>query len=482
MVEMSGRHKQFYARILQLIRRYQMIEAGEHVVVGVSGGVDSVVLLAVLHHLRPRLGIQLSSAHLNHQLRGVEAERDAEFVRRFSEQLAIPCYVESRNVPELMKTQKLSPQDAARQMRYAFFESIARQVQAQKIATAHTADDQAETVLLGLIRGAGIHGLGGIQPIRNGKIIRPLLTTTRAQIEAYARAEGLEYVVDSSNTCRKYLRNAVRLDLLPLLKQQFNPGMVNRLTAYAQLFQEDAFFIDKIAMERYAYICENIDRRIKINLDLFAKESITIQRALIYKMFEELTGTRQGLETKHARAVIAVLTQKATGKRLSLPGGVTVRRSYAWGYLQREPFLPACSFIPPVEVAVPGKTLFDEVWIETEMLTSLPLQLSFERENRATDAQIQYLDGDRISVPITVRYRRSGDCFRPLGMQGQKTLKKFFIDRKIPGDKRNRIPLLEDQHGIFWVVGYNIDDRVKLTNATQKILRCRVHQQVKSNA
>jgi tRNA(Ile)-lysidine synthase len=176
------------------------------------------------------------------------------------------------------------------------------------------------------------------------------------------------------------------------------------------------------------------------------------------------------------------LTRKATGKRLSLPGGVTVMRSYSWGYLQREPFLPARSFVPPMEVVVPGKTMFDEMGIETEMLTSLPPQLSFERERSATDVQIQYLDGDRISVPITVRYRRAGDCFRPLGMQGQKTLKKFFIDRKIPGDKRNRIPLFEDQHGIFWVVGYSIDERVKLTNTTQKILRCRVYQRVKSNA
>ncbi len=477
---MSGRHKQFYERVFRTIRQYRMVDAGDRVVVGVSGGVDSVVLLYVLHRLRNRLGIHLYSAHLNHQFRSKEAERDAEFVRRFSEKLEIPCYIESRNVPELIKKKKLSPQDAARQVRYQFLDAIAKQVKAQKIATAHTADDQAETVLISLIRGTGIHGLGGIQPILNQKIIRPLLITTRDQIEAFARAEGLDYVFDSSNISRKYLRNAVRLDLLPLLKQQFNPAIIRRLTAYAQLFQEDAFFIDKIATERYYHICENVDRGIKINLDLFAKEYITIQRELIYKTFEELTGTRQGLETKHVRAVVDLFTRKGTGKRLSLPGGVIAVRSYGYGYIQQETVFPSRSYGFPVCIVVPGRTTFDDFWIDTEVLETIPPELSVGREIIKTQPLIQCMDCDCIIDPIRARYRCSGDCFHPLGVSGKKTLKKFFIDRKIPRDKRDSIPLFEDKNGIFWVVGYSIDDRVKITKNTQKVLRCRVYKRVKS--
>jgi tRNA(Ile)-lysidine synthase len=479
---MSGRHKQFYEHVLNIIRQYRMIDIGNTVVVGISGGVDSVVLLYVLYQLQNHLGIRLYSAHLNHQFRGQEAEHDAEFVRRFSEKLEIPCYIDSRNVPEFMKKNKLSPQDAARQVRYQFFESIAERVSAQKIATAHTADDQAETVLIGLIRGVGIHGLGGIQPILNQKIIRPLLTTTRDQIEAFAEAEELDYVFDSSNTSRKYLRNAVRLDLLPLLKQQFNPTIVKRLTAYAQLFREDAFFIDKIATERYYQICENVDGGKKIKLDLFTKEHITIQRALIYKIFEKVTGTRQGLETNHVRAVIDLFTQKESGKRLSLPGRVIAVRSYAWGYIQRKTqVINTRSYVSPVCVVVPGRTLFDDFCIDTEILEPTLPETYVYKGIHTTDLLIQSLDYDRISLPITVRYRLSGDCFRPLGMQGKKTLKKFFIDRKIPRDTRNNIPLFEDKNGIFWVAGYCIDDRVKITKNTQKVFLCRVYKQVKSN-
>jgi len=457
-----------------------MIDTGDRVVVGISGGVDSVVLLFVLHHLRDRLGIHLYSAHLNHQFRGEEAERDAEFVRRFSDKLEIPCYIESRNVPEFMKKKKLSPQDAARQVRYQFFEFIAGRVNAQKIATAHTADDQAETVLIALIRGAGIHGLGGIQPILNRKIIRPLLTTTRNRIEAFARAERLEFVLDSSNSSRKYLRNAVRLDLLPLLKHQFNPAIVKRLTAYAQLFQEDAFFIDKIATERYCHICRNVDGGVKINLDLFAKECITIQRELLYKIFEKVTGTRQGLETNHARTVINLFTRKETGKKISLPGGVIAVRSYTYGYIHRETLFPPRPCVPPVRITVPGRTVFDDFGIDTETLESTSPKLSATREIGTKETLIQPMDYDCISPPITVRYRLSGDFFHPLGMQGKKTLKKFFVDRKIPRDKRNSIPLFEDKNGIFWVVGYGINDRVKMTRNTQKVLMCRVYKRVKS--
>ncbi len=474
---MSGGQKQLYERVLKVIRYYRMVEAGEHILVGVSGGIDSVVLLYVLHRLSHRLGIRLHAAHLNHQFRGAEAVRDAEFVRCFAEELGIPCTVESQNVPELVRREKLSPQDAARQVRYQFFESLARRINGQKIATAHHADDQAETVLLGIIRGAGMHGLRGIQPVLNGKIIRPLLTTTRAQIEAYAQAEGLEYVFDSSNASRKYLRNAIRLDLLPLLKHQFNPAIVNRLTAYAQLFQEDAFFIDKIAKEQYLQICKNIDGVIKIHLGRFAEQERTIQREIVYKAYEELTGSRHGLERPHAYAVLDLFTRRESGKTLSLPGQAIAVRSYVWGYLRRETQRSSQPVFSELYIMVPGKATYAEMCFETAVEeTAMPLERSAYKGPMAKDALIQYMDYDCVVFPMTLRSRRAGDRFRPLGMQGKKSLKNFFIDRKVLRDKRNSIPLLVDRHGIIWVVGYGIDDRVKITQHTRKILTCRVYK------
>ena len=478
---MSAGQKQFYERIFKFIRQYQMIEAGERVLVGVSGGVDSVVLLHVLYQLRERLGIDLHVVHLNHQFRGKEAARDADFVRRCAFRLQLACTIESFDTPALIRQKKLSPQDAARQVRYKFFETLASRINAQKIATAHHADDQAETVLLGMIRGVGIHGLGGIQPVLHQTIIRPFLTTTREQIEAYAQAEGLDYVFDSSNTSRKYLRNAIRLDLLPFLKQKFTPAIVKRLTAYAQLFQEDAFFIDKITRERYIQICRNVDDVINIDLELFTQENVTIQREIVYKAFEELTGSRHRLETDHARAVIELFTRKKVGKWLSLPEKViAVRRSYPLGCLQRDREETLQRSIPPVFLTIPGKTTCDDFCVETEIFDTTRPKLYRHRGTKTTHVVSQYTDYACLCLPITVRSRLPGDRFRPLGMQGKKSLKKFFIDRKVPRDKRNSIPLIVDNKGIIWVVGYSIDDRVKITENTKKIFACRVYAQMKN--
>lgn len=457
-----------------------MLAPGDRVLVGLSGGLDSVVLLYVLQHLRERFDIHLASAHLNHQFRGAEARRDADFAARYSESLGIRCYVGVKDVPQLIQQHKWSPEEAARQARYQFFDEIAHRVQARKIATGHTADDQAETVLIGLLRGAGLHGMGGIRPMLNHRIIRPLLTTTRDQIAAFARTEELEYVEDSSNADRQYMRNAVRLDLIPLLKQQLNPAIVNRLTTYAQLCREDAFFIDKMASEHYYHICEQRPGKIQIKLDLFAKEYIPIQRALLYQMYATLTGSSKGLETQHAQAVIALWTRGETGKRLSLPHGVIARRSYEVGYLEHPPGASEQAAGPaPVELPCPGRVHFDVFCIETHVrkiapeMTDDPALLPTRTPE---GAMIQWMDYSCIHPPLRVRYRRAGDRFRPLGVHGTQRLKKIFIDRKIPRDRRDKIPVLEDDDGICWVVGQMIDERVKITSTTRTVLVCQVSQ------
>ena len=479
---MFAKQKHIYEQVIQLIQQYHMVDPGELVLVGVSGGVDSVVLLHVLNGLRQKLGIELHIAHLNHQFRGEEAERDADFVRDLAQQLDIPCTIESYDVPAAIQQQKLSPQDAARHARYRFFDAVAEHTHSHKIATAHHADDQAETVLMGLIRGVGLHGLGGIQPVLHERIIRPFLTIVRADIETFARAEHLEYVTDSSNASRKYLRNAVRLDLLPFIRERFTPAIVTRLTRYAQIFQEDAFFIDKIAARQYTQICQVVDGGVQIDVELFAQQDTTIQRALIYKAFEELTGSRHILGTLHARAVIELFTRKTTGKQISLPKRIVASRSYSWGYLQRKigQHSPRRT-ISPITLSVPGRTKFDDAIIETEILTTEAAESYIHQHADTPNVMEEFFDYDTISGPITVRFRLQGDYIRPLGMQGKKRVKKFFIDRKVPRHKRHIIPLFVDTQGIFWIVGYGIDERVKLLPHTTTLLCCRIYREQHDN-
>lgn len=478
---MPGIQKHFYERIVRAIRQSHMIAADDHVLVGVSGGIDSIVLLYALYQLRNRLHISVSAAHLNHQFRGAEAARDAEFVRQFCERFAIPCYIESRDVPALIRQTKLSPQDAARQVRYQVFEAVAERINAQKIATAHHADDQAETVLLALIRGAGLHGLGGIQPVVNSRIIRPLITTTREQIETFADAEHLPYMFDSSNASRKYLRNAIRLDLLPMLKQKFQPAIAARLNAYAQTFREDACFIDKIAGEHYLQICERVPQGVRIHLERFRQEEPTLQRAILYKAFDELTGLRHVLETRHVRAVIDLLTQKTPGKRLALPQGIVAIHAHEWGCFQRKSAGVTSNGSGNVErketaVEIPGTTIFGAYRIDMKLLAN-PFPGTYAASEPQTSAGwTHYVDYDRLCPPITVRCRRAGDAFHPFGMTGTKRVKKFFIDRKVPQEQRNTIPVLTDKHGLICIIGFTIDDRVKLTEQTEQVLCCQVYQ------
>ncbi len=455
-----------------------MLTSGDIVVVGVSGGIDSVVLLHLLHRLSRRFGIRLHVAHLNHRFRGDEAARDAEFTRQLAEKYGWPSTIESADVPALIRAKKLSPQDAARSARYQFFHAVAAQIGAQKIATAHHADDQAETVLAGLIRGVGLHGLGGIQPVSNETIIRPLLTTTRAQIEQFAEAEQLTYVTDSSNLSRKYLRNAIRLDLIPMLQQRFSPAILERLTAYAQMFQEDAFFIDKIAQTHYHNVCTREDTTIKINIAHFSELPVSLRRAIIVQAFHELTNAAYALNMRHVRAVVELFGHAKPGQRYCLPAGIVASCQEQWGTFQRgDKATHAIQSVAEnaVPLMLPGITTIGQWQIEATLIDTTS-QNAPSNHRPSEDATVQEMDYDRLRLPVGVRFREPGDWFCPLGMTGKKRLKKFFIDRKVPRHTRLSIPLLADQSGIVWVAGYAIDEWVKVTAQTTRLLRCHIRK------
>lgn len=389
-------------KLLTFVRQHQLIESGDSVTCAVSGGADSVALLFALYLLKDKLHLQLAAAHFNHHLRGEESDRDEAFVREFCHRYDIPLTVgEGTIVPG-----RKGLEAAARDARYAFLRSLPG-----KIATAHTADDNAETVLMHLVRGTGLKGLGGITPV-NGRVIRPMLSVTRQEVEAFCAEWCLSYITDSSNEGDAFLRNRLRHHVMPLLKQE-NPRFAENVSAMALRLRQDEDCLTE--MSRIP------EMEIKTLRDM--------QPALRSRCLERFlkdSGVREPEASHIAQAESLVFARKPSAFA-RFPGDVVIARNYGFLTVQTEQETPK-----PVQLSIPGKTTWGDYVITAS-----------ESEDGLTVSH----DG-----PITVRSRLPGDSIRLQG--GTKTLKKLFIDQKIPSPQRSRIPVLADRRGILAVYGF----------------------------
>ena len=391
-------------KLLTFVRQQNMIQPGDAVTCAISGGADSVALLFALYLLKDKLNIQLSAAHFNHHLRGEESQRDENFVRDFCDRYDIPLTVgQGTIVPG-----KKGLEAAARDARYAFLRSLPG-----KIATAHTADDNAETVLMHMVRGTGLKGLGGIAPV-NGNVIRPLLTCTRQDVEGFCAEWCLTFITDSSNEGDDFLRNRLRHHVMPLLKQE-NPRLAENTSAMALRLRQDEDCLSQLA--------ELPEMDVET---LRTMHPALRKRAL--ESFLKQSGVREPEASHIAQAESLVFSPKPSAFA-RFPGGVTIGRNY--GLLQVQSRAEA---LEPMELPVPGSILWGDYRITAA---------------EAGEGITLYPDG-----PITVRSRLTGDSIRLSG--GTKTLKKLFIDRKIPASERDRIPVLADRRGILAVHGFGI--------------------------
>ena len=392
------------------IRQYDLIQPGDRVICAVSGGADSVALLWGLYLLKDRLGITLAAAHLNHSLRGDESDRDEDFVRTFCQDYQIPCYVEKKQVIAGPK----GLEAAAREARYSFFATLPG-----KIATAHTADDNAETVMLHLVRGTGLKGLGAIAPV-NGQVIRPMLGITRREVLEFLEEYHLNYVSDSSNETDDFLRNRIRHHVMPILKQE-NPRLAENLSAMAlRLRQDEAALAQK--PEYRVDVLRQMPRAMRLRAVAADLESWGVPEP----------------EAAHLELVEKIIVSDNPSARVNLPGGITVCRNY--GILER--YEPENS-ITPVVLNVPGETVVEELGLrviceENETLTC------------GEDAFTVSPQGQMI-----LRSRQSGDEMRLAG--GRKSLKKIFVDRKIPAAKRMAVPVIADEVGVLGVYGIGVN-------------------------
>ncbi len=469
-------------KVLGFIREHQLISAGKPLVVAVSGGPDSVCLFHILLGLQQELGVKLHVAHLNHQLRGAEAEADARYVAGLARRLAVPATIEQRDVRAYQAEHRLSLEEAAREVRYAFLAEVARAVGTDWVAVGHTLDDHIETILMHLIRGTGSRGLRGLQPEISWQIsgasltiVRPLLSVSRQETESYCRLHKLSPRVDSSNLLLSPLRNRVRHQLLPLL-EGYNPRIAEALLRTAGIAGDDLAFLDGAVAEVWDGIVQRQKKAITLDKKGLLELAPALKRHLLRTAIEGLIGNIKDIEAHHIEEIMAILNKPA-GKRKCLPGGLIFAVEYDRYVLSSDE--AGLSPLPKLEgefnLKIPGAT----------RLPGGQVTATISNREQLAAAEINLTDSDftacfdfaKTGDKLTVRTRRRGDRFQPLGMGQPKKLGEFMIDAKVPQAWRGQVPLVCSPGQILWVVGYRIDERVKVTDSTRRILCLEMERQ-----
>lgn len=451
------------SRVKKTIKKYNMISNHDKVVLGVSGGMDSVTLLHIMHNLKEELEIQLHVAHLDHQFRGEESRQDAEFVQQLCTQWGIPYTLLEYDVPAYIKKTKLSPEEAARQIRYNFFEQVAKDNKANKVALAHNANDNAETILFNFMRGSGLDGLCGIPPVRDSFYIRPLIEIYRREIEIYMKENNLQFRLDKTNLEKIYTRNKIRLELIPYLEKEFNPNLLSILNRTSKVALAENEYLKEVNQNILAQIARIEKGQAFLQLREFLKQPIALQRRIIKSTFANVSGG--DLEFKHIEEVIRFAQKGGSGDRIDLPGNFSLLKDYENLIInhKKEVFNEEFAY----QILIPGETIIQETKskIKTEIIDISREVPEYNNPN------VTYIDYEKIPPNIVVRNRRIGDVFSPLGTQGHKKLKNFFIDCKISREMRNNIPVIATGKEIIWVAGFRVSEHWKINWETKKVLK-----------
>lgn len=456
------------SKILTTAEKHAMFRHGEKILIGLSGGPDSVCLLHILAMLREKYQFSLHALSIDHQLRPGETEGEIAFCRAVCERYKVPFTSKVIGVKSYAQSAKLNIQEAARQLRYGAYDAARHDIQANKIALGHTADDQAETLLMHLFRGSGTTGLAGIPPVRKN-IIRPLIDIERKEIEDFLAAEGINFIIDSSNTKKDYVRNRVRLSVIPLLKE-FNPDITGTLAKTAALFRDEERYFEIIVTKTLMkLISRKTETRIELFLAPFEIMDKVIMRRVLRRAIDETRGLR-GITFIHIEEMIQLLKSGAPGDRIYLPGGIRAIKDYATLILTSE----APATLTPCTLSLPGETILKEAGI---LIKASEAEIEGAGTGVLRQEQSKSLgvfDADLLQVPLTARPRKNGDFFYPLGFGKRKKLQDFFVDEKVPRDERNRVPLIVSGDAIIWVVGHRADERFKVTEKTKRVVKLEV--------
>ncbi|MCC6545008.1 MAG: tRNA lysidine(34) synthetase TilS [Nitrospirae bacterium] len=464
-------------KVRETIKHFKMLEYGDNVLVAVSSGPDSVCLLHVLKELQDENNLSLNIAHLNHGFRGEEAEDDARFVQDMGDSLGIPVIAEYSDIPAYARAERISKQEAAREVRYRFLSSASDKTGADRIALGHTADDQAETFLMRLLRGSGSHGLSGIPPVR-GMIIRPLIGVLRKEISEYLSSYNIRCRIDSSNLSPVYLRNKIRLELIPYLAKEYNPNIMNTIIRSLNVLRDEDIFLENYVKTMFRDVVKNqADGIIQFDVKRFNACEKPVKRRLVRCAVEFLKGSEGiALSFQHVEEALSLLYHNRSGE-INLPAGVVAeRRGDLFSIYLQSSVISTPQYA--LTVRIPGDTIVHEAGIKINTTIRSSLFPKRGTQDKAeTGRDTAYFDINKFTEPLIVRNRREGDFFCPQGMGGKrKKIKEYFIDLKISRKDKERIPILTSPEGIMWVAGYRMDERFGVTQATEKVLEVRAEK------
>lgn len=460
----------------------KLMATDDGLVVGVSGGPDSMAMLHVLLAANRTLDwkLELHVAHLDHGLRGEESRADAAFVQAVADGLNLPCTVEAEDVRALAESQSISLEDASRRARYAFVHRVCLNTGIRKVAVAHHADDNAETILHRVLRGTGLRGLAGIPYSRelaggsNIRLVRPLLGWTRAQIIEYLADEGIAYREDRTNADNVHTRNRIRNVLIPELERGFNPQVRDALLRLGEQADWLVEFLGETVQRTFeSLIISRTDQVLTLNAEALVRKSRIVQTELIRLAYLSFRLSEQDLGFVNLVAALELVADPTSGKQVMLPKGMIVEKRYGQITFSLPSQEPRESIAEEIAIHVPGRTVLPvrRIAIECAIRSVGSKEIACLRQS--ANAMEEFVNADAVRLPLVVRARRSGERFFPLGAPGSKKLSDFLTDHKVTPADRKRVAVLCDHLGPIWVIGYRIDDRVKLTELTRRVLHLR---------